>query len=78
MTQRAGRCRHAVQLGPDLQGQLALEHVERVGVVEVDVRLRAALARRMTRPGDVQPVVLAEDPKLAFGVSLIASPSLGA
>jgi len=34
-------------------------------VTEVDVRLGPALSLRMTGPGDVQPVVVAEDPQLA-------------
>jgi hypothetical protein len=63
--QRAGGCRHALQRRPDLQGQLAREYVERIDVTEVDVRLGPALSLRMTGPGDVQPVVVAEDPQLA-------------
>ena len=55
----------AVEFRADLQSQVAREHVERVDVVEVDVRLGAALPDRVTRPGDVQPVVVAEDAQLA-------------
>ena len=50
--------------GSHLQDQLACEHEEHVDVVEMDVRVGAALARRVARPGRVQPLVLAQDPQL--------------
>ena len=58
--------RELLELGPDAQGHLAGQHVERVDVVEMDVRLRAALAGGVPRPGRVQPLVVAEDPQLAI------------
>ena len=54
----------AVELRADLEGELALEDVERIDVMEVDVRFGATLADRVTRPGDREPLVVAEDPQL--------------
>ena len=61
--------RHAdrLELGPDPQRHPARQDEEPVDVVEVDVRLGAALPFRVPGPRDVQPVVVAEDPQLALG-----------
>ena len=65
--ERAGRRRDESELGTDLEGHRAVEHVEGVDVVQVDVRLGAALPGRVARPRDVQPLVLAEDAELTGG-----------
>jgi hypothetical protein len=65
--ERAGGRRDEGELGADLEGHRAVEHVEGVDVMEVDVRLGAALPGRMTCPRHVQPVVLAENSQLAGG-----------
>ena len=54
-----------IELGAELESHVAREHVEGVDVVEVDMRLGAALPDGVARPGDVQPVVVAEDAQLA-------------
>ena len=48
-------------LGADEEGELALEHVEEVGVVPMDVRARAVAVRAEPRPGHAQLVAVAED-----------------
>ena len=63
--QRPGSCGQGRELGPYSENELSLENVERVAVLPVDVRLRSALPGRMARPGDGQPVVVAENPQLA-------------
>ena len=63
--QRAGGRIQGRSLRAESNRELPLEHVERVAVLPVDVRLRAALPGRMARPGDGQPFVVAEDPQLA-------------
>ena len=63
--ERAGGSSDADELGPELESHVAREHVKGVDVVEVDMRLGAALPDGVARPGDVQPVVVAEDAQLA-------------
>ena len=58
---RAGSRLHRLELRADAEGQLALEHVEGVRVLPVDVRLGAALAGPEARPGDVEVLVREED-----------------
>ena len=46
---------------PTNDGQLALEHVEEVGVLPVHVRRRAVAVRAEARPGRVQLVAVGQD-----------------
>ncbi len=54
-------------LAPDLEGQLALEDVEGVGVFVVDVWPGYLLAGRVARVGDRDLVACEEDAALALG-----------
>ena len=54
--------------GPMPEGQLALQHVERVRVLPVDVRLGTALGRPEVRPRDIEQVVREEQPDCVIGV----------
>ena len=56
-----------VAVGTELDGQLAVEHVEEVGVVAVDVQVGAVAAGAEARPRRVQAVVLGEDLDAAVG-----------
>ncbi len=55
----AGRC-DALQVGADAEGQLTLEHVERVRVLPVDVGLGAAFPGLVASPRDVEQVMSQE------------------
>ena len=55
------RQRPRLALRPEPQGELALEHVEQVGVLAVDVQVGAVAARPEARPRGVQAVVARED-----------------
>ena len=55
--------RDDLPLGAEGQLELALEHVEGIGVVVVDVGVRALLARRVPEPSHDRLVELAEDPQ---------------
>jgi hypothetical protein len=50
----ARRRAHPIGARPDLEGDLALEHVERVGVLAVHVQVGTALAGAVARPGERQ------------------------
>ena len=63
--ERAGRSSHANEFGPEPESHVARQHVKGVDVVEMDMRFGAALPDGMARPGDVQPVVVAENAQLA-------------
>ena len=63
--ERSGRNAQRLEIRADPQAQMACEHVERIEMMQVDVRLGAALPGRMSRPGDVEQVVVAEDAQLA-------------
>ena len=65
--ERSGRHDRRLVLEPEPQGQLALEHVEEVGVVVMDVEVGAVAAGREARPGRVQGVVVGEDLDPALG-----------
>jgi len=52
---------------PQPDGQLALEHVEEVCVMVVDVEVRALAMRREPGPGRVQRVVVGQDLDSPFG-----------
>ena len=54
---------HRLEVGAERDLDLALEHVEGVGVVVVDVLVRPLLARRVAEPGHDRLVELAQDPK---------------
>jgi hypothetical protein len=58
---------HRLLLGPERELDLALEHVERVRVVVVDVRLGAFLARLVAEPRDDQGLELDEDAQRPLG-----------
>ena len=60
-SERPRRHHHALALGSQPDGQLALEHVEEVGVAAVDVQVRALAAGAEPRPRRVQRVVVGED-----------------
>src|SRR5437016_5672812 len=55
-------------LAPDLEDQLAVEDVERVGVLVMDVRAGYLLAGRVARVGDRYLLACEEDAALARGV----------
>ena len=58
---RPGSRLHRLELRADAEGQLTLEHVERVSVLPVDVRLGAALAGPEAGPGDIEVLVREKD-----------------
>jgi hypothetical protein len=59
--ERPRRHRDDVAVAAERDSQLAVEHVEEVGVRVVHVRLGAVAARAEARPGRVQRVVLGQD-----------------
>jgi hypothetical protein len=67
--ERAGRSDHLLRFRAELEEELAIEDVERVGVLIVDVRFRPALAGRIARPGRIDERVLADDPHLPLGLA---------
>ncbi len=66
--ERAGGRRDALKVGADAEGQLALEHVEGVRVLTVDVGLGAAFPALVARPRHVEQLVREEDAKGAPGL----------
>ena len=60
--ERPGGRAHLLQVWPEAEDQLPFEHEERVDVLAVDVRVGAALARLVSRPRHVEPVVRQEQP----------------
>jgi len=56
-------------LAPDLEGQPALEDVERIGVLVMDVRAGYLLAGGVARVGDRDLAMCEEDAALALGVA---------
>ena len=58
---------HCLELRPERQLDLALEHVERVGVVVVDVRVGAVLAGLVAEPAHDQLLELAQDADRPLG-----------
>ena len=58
---------HRLLLWAERELDLALEHVERVRVVVMDVRVRALLARLVAEPRDDQRLELGEDPQRPLG-----------
>jgi len=64
--ERPGRCDELLQLRAENERDLAREHVEGIGVVQVHVRLRAALSGCMPCPREIEQLVVGEDPQLAL------------
>ncbi len=54
--------RDPLQVGADTEGQLALEHIEGVRVLPVDVGLGAAFPGLVASPRDVEQVMSQEHP----------------
>ena len=59
--ERSCRDGSLLPLGSEADRQLAVEHVEKVGVMSVDVRSRAVTSRPEPRPRDAQLIAVAED-----------------
>jgi hypothetical protein len=66
--ERARTTVRRLSLGAQLEGELPVEDVEGVGVLAVDVQVRAALPRCVTRLGHDQQLVPGLDPDRAAGV----------
>ena len=64
--ERPGRCDELLQLRAENERDLSREHVEGIRVVQVHVRLRAALSGRVPRPREIEQLVVGEDPQLAL------------
>jgi hypothetical protein len=62
-TKLPGACGARLQVGPERELEVALEEVEGVGVVSVDVRVGALLARLVPEPGHDQLFRLGLDPQ---------------
>ena len=63
----SGQRARGLPLGAQRELDLALEHVERVRVVVVDVRVGALLAGLVAEPGDDQRLEVGEDPERPLG-----------
>jgi len=63
----SGQRAHGLLLGAQRELDLALEHVERVRVVVVDVRVGALLARLVAEPGDDERLEVGENPECPLG-----------
>ena len=59
--ERPGQGGSLLPVGAEADRQLAVEHVEKVGVVPVDVGIRAAPSGTEPRPRDAQLIAVAED-----------------
>ena len=62
-----GRAHELATLRAEPELELAREDIERVHVLPVDVRVRAALARLIPRPGRVEKLMREEDPDRTLG-----------
>ena len=59
--ERSCRDGSLLPLGSEADRQLAVEHVEEVGVMSVDVGIRAVASGPEPRPRDAQLIAVAED-----------------
>ena len=63
----SGRCTHGVAVGPDPELQLALDDIEGVDVLVVDMQVGSALPCVIARPRDIEQWVITERAHRALG-----------